>query len=164
MTWKPVSQEEHELFRQIMLWISTVRETGKKYGLVYYGSDWLPSDADFSKSALFERIRSGLRPMDEPPPVGYSCPWYALVEDKGPHYIFDVTEDADFIEENQVLAAQNRFTIHERRGDKDYIVGDIRGTSYRFRLWYDAEWQPRSLAQEPRKGGWFMQNVEFIDA
>jgi hypothetical protein len=161
MTWKPVSQDERELFKQIMLWIRTVRETGKKYGLIYYGSDWLPSDADFDKSALFERIRSGLAPMDEPPPVGYSCPWYALVEDAGPHYIFDVSTDANFLEPDEILAAQNRFKIYERRGETDLIVGDIRGTSYRFRLWYDADWVPRSIAQDPKRGGWFMQNLTF---
>lgn len=146
-----------------MLWIRTVRETAAKYSLTYYGSDWLPSDADFDKSALLERIRSGLKPMDEPPPVGYSCPWYALVEDKGPHYIFDVSETANFLEENQILAAQNRFTIYERRGDKDYIVGDVRGTSYRFRLYYDAEWR-HPTGFRPDQGGWLMQNVDFIDA
>jgi hypothetical protein len=160
MTWKSATPEELEHYRQVMLWITTVRETGAKYNLLGYGSDWLPSEADFAKSALLERIRSGLAPMVEPPPVGYSCPWYALVEDAGPHYIFDVSTDADWLEEDQVLAAQNRFTIYERRGEKDFIVGDIRGTSYRFRLWFDAEWN-HPTGFRKGQGGWFMQNVKF---
>jgi hypothetical protein len=109
-----------------------------------------------------ERIRSGLQPLDEPPPVGYSCPWYALVEDAGPHYIFDVSTDADWLEEDQVLAAQNRFTIYERCGEKDFIVGDIRGTSYRFRLWFDKDWVHPTGFREG-EGGWFMQNVTFAE-
>ena len=161
MTWKPVTAEERVLFQQVMLWIKTARAAGEKYGLTTYTKDWLPTDPDFDKSALLERIRSGLPPMDEPPPVAYSCPWYALVEDAGPHYIFDVSTDSGFLKEDEILAAQNRFKIYERIGDKGYLVGDIRGTSYRFRLWYDPDWQPRSIAQNPRKGGWFMQNVVF---
>lgn len=161
MTWKSATHEEQVIFQQIMLWIRTAREAGKKYHHPHYAEDWLPSDADFAKSALMERIRNGLQPMAEPPPVGYSCPWYAVVEDAGPHYIFDVTTEAAFLAADEVHVAQNRFKIYERLGDREYIVGDCRGTSYRFRLWYDPEWTPRSVAQNPRKGGWFIQNVAF---
>ena len=161
MTWKPVTPDQRELFEQVMLWIRTVRETGAKYGLMQYGSDWLPSSADFDKSALLERIRSGHKPLDEPPPVAYSCPWYAVVEDRGPHYIFDVTTSANYLAPDEIAVAQNRFKIYERNSDTDFIVGDIRGTSYRFHLWYDADWEPRSIAQIPRKGGWFIQDVIY---
>lgn len=165
MTWRSATEEETEGFRQVLLWIKTVRETGAKYGNAYYGSDWLPSEADFEKSALLERIRSGKLPMDEPPPVGYSCPWYALVEDKGPHYIFDVTFEANWLSENECSVAQNRFTIYHTLGKKEFIVGDAKGTSYRFRLWYDEEYQhPAYRSNPPReapKGGWFMRNMDF---
>ncbi len=48
-----------------------------------------------------------------------------------------------------------------KRGDDDLIVRDARHTtSYRFRLWYDANWQ------HPNKritGGWFLQNVALAN-
>lgn len=164
MTWKLVTAEERTLFRQIMLWIRTVRETGAKYGNPLYGPDWLPSDSDFDKSALLERIRSGLQPMDEPPPVGFACPWYALVEDAGPHWVLDVRIDPTMLGEelrDTAIINQNGFTIYERRGETEFVVGDRRGTSYRFRLWYDAEWRHPSGVYRPNEGGWFMQNVAF---
>jgi hypothetical protein len=159
VTWVPVTTEQQQLFRQIMLWIRTVREAGVRYGNPFYGPDWLPSDADFNKSALLERIRSGLQPMDEPPPVGFACPWYALVEDAGPHYIFEV-----WFKDNCAIINQNPFTLYEKLGEKEYIVGDARGTSYRFRLWFDPDWRHPSekAAQLARfQGGWFMQNTAF---
>lgn len=160
MTWRSTTPEEQKQFAQILLWIRTVREAGAKYGNSYYGPDWLPSEADYDKSALFERIRSGLQPLPEPPPIGYSCPWYAVVEDKGPHYVYDVTSDANWIGEGEVSVAQNRFTIYERKSETDMIVGDARGTSYRFRLWFDPEWRhPNNLRKD--EGGWFIQNVEL---
>jgi hypothetical protein len=164
MTWKPITAEERETIRQVLLWIRTVRDTGIKYGLVQYPSDWLPSDIDCAKSALLERIRNGLTPMDEPPPVAYSCPWYALVEDEGPHYIFDVHQSGQFLAQGQIAVAQNVFMIYERKSDTDLIVGDSRGTSYRFRLWYDPDWYNRGstlpIENRPR-GGWFLQNLAF---
>jgi hypothetical protein len=118
---------------------------------------------DFDKSALLERIRSGLQPMDEPPPVGYSCPWYALVEDAGPHYVFDVHMRAQFVGENEIVVAQNLFTIYERLGEKEFVVGDKRGTSYRFRLWFDPEWE-HPTGYRKGEGGWLMQNVALASA
>jgi hypothetical protein len=160
MTWKPVTAEERKLFDQIMLWIRTARKAGAKYGLPYYSDSWLPSVPDFEKSALLERIRSGLMPMEEPPPVGYSCPWYALVEDHGPHYVFDVhmQSGSQFLCENEVLVAQNVYIIYERISEKELIVGDKRGTSYRFRLWFDPDWR-HPTAYRPEDGGWLIQNI-----
>ena len=158
MVWKSVTADEQTLFRQIMLWIRTVRQTGQKYGLSQYSEVWLPSDIDLLKSALLERIRSGLAPLDEPPPVGYACPWYALVEDAGPHYVSDV-HSAGMSDGHTLFVCQNPFTVYERRGDHDLIVGDARGTSYRFRLWLDPEWTHPS--DRMPKGGWLMQNLVF---
>jgi hypothetical protein len=162
MTWKSITEDEAALCRQMRLWIETVRDTGAKLGLTHYGSDWLPGDPDWHKSALFERIRSGLQPLGEPPPVGLACPWYAVVEDAGPHYVFDVQIEPEWYGENTVVALSNPYTIYERLGDKDFIVGDRSGTSYRFRLWFDPDWRHPQSPDNPRfQGGWFLQNVVF---
>ena len=142
--------------RHVVRWIEVARTK--------YGADWLPSDADMSKSALLERLRSGLEPLPEPPPVGMACPWYAVVEDAGPHYVFDVwfgNENDQFFKADDAVILQHGYKIVERRGDKDFIIKDRSDTSYRFRLWHDAEWKHPSGRIV---GGWFMQNTAFSAA
>jgi hypothetical protein len=149
MTWTPITQPEMDMARHMVTWIRTVRKAGG-----VYGADWLPSDADMCKSALLERLRAGKEPLEEAPPLGYSCPWYAVVEDPGPHYVFDAFEGQN----NEVVVLQTTYEIVERRGDQDFIIRDKwKGTSYRFRLWHDATWEHPSKRLAP--GGWFMQNI-----
>jgi hypothetical protein len=149
VTWSPITQAEMTMARHVVTWISTVRAAGG-----VYGADWLPSDADMSKSALLERLRSGKEPLAEAPPLGYSCPWYAVVEDPGPHYVFDAWRGQN----NEMVVLQSAYEIVEERSGYDMIVRDKwKNTSYRFHLWYDAEWEHPS--KRLAKGGWFMQNV-----
>lgn len=151
MTWTPITQPEMDMCRHMVTWISTVRKAGG-----VYGADWLPSDADMCKSALLERLRSGKEPLAEPPPLGYSCPWYAVVEDPGPHYVFD----AWAAQNNEMMVLQSTYEIVEKHGEQDFTIRDKwKNTSYRFRLWYDAEWEHPS--KRLAKGGWFMQSVQF---
>lgn len=147
MTWTPVTNTEMKIARNVVRWIETARSAG-------YPIDWLPSDADVSKSALLERLRSGKEPLGEPPPLGLSCPWYAVVEDPGPHYVFEVYEDKD-----TVAVLQNLYKIVRRFSEHKFIIRDgRRDTSYRFSLWYDADWRHPSGRIV---GGWFMQNAAF---
>lgn len=165
MTWTPITREQVEFGQQVVLWIKTARGTGS-FG---YGTDWLPSIADFTKSALFERIRSGKKPLDNPPPRGMACPWYAVVEDAGPHYLFEVhTKCAAVLSKpddgEPIIALQNAYVITSKRGESDFIVRDghhRKDTGYRFRMWLDADWTHPS-GHYP-KGGWFMQNMDFVD-
>lgn len=157
MTWASTTAEQLELARGVVLWIETARAAG------YGGSNWLPSDADIYKSALFERIRSGKRPLDEPPPRGFSCPWYALVEDRGPHYVGDDVWNgpmAGIHLEKTMFVFQHPYAIVEERGEHDMVVRDAtRDTSYRFLLWFDPTWvAPCNMAQRA-PGGWFIQNL-----
>jgi hypothetical protein len=67
-------------------WIHTVRESEGQW----HGKYWLPSGADFEKSRLFWRIRSGKEPLPHRPPTAYSCPWYELIDEpERPHWAFD---------------------------------------------------------------------------
>lgn len=151
MTWTPITQPEMDMCRHMVTWIKTVREAGG-----VYGRDWLPSDADMSKSALLERLRSGKQPLAEAPPLGYSCPWYAVVEDPGPHYVFDAWRGQN----DDMVVLQSTYEITEMRGEQDFVIRDKwRNTSYRFRLWFDPEWEHPS--KRLAKGGWFMQNTSF---
>jgi hypothetical protein len=69
----------------VVAWIDTVR---KRDG--WYGEKWLPSGADFEKSRLFWRIRSGKAPLPHPPPTAYSCPWYELIDEpERAHWAYD---------------------------------------------------------------------------
>ena len=138
----------------LLLWIRTARASG--YG-AYLGRPWLPSGADFAKSALFERIRSGLAPLPEPPPLGHSCPWYALVEDEGPHWT------TVHIEGDKAIVFQTPYEILERRGETSFLLKDGgHDTSYRFTLRFDPEW--RHPSARLGDGGWFIQNATFEKA
>jgi len=180
MTWTPLSEADLHMAHGVTLWIETARKAG------YGGPDWLPSRADFVKSALFERIRSGKAPLPYPPPVGFACPWYALVEDVGPHPVGEahtpfvpvfgqaLPEDGEDaapreswdLQPGEVTVLMNRYRIVETRGEQDFMVVDahhVPQTPYRFRLWLDREWRHPSRPEGYPRGGWFIQNMEFAD-
>jgi hypothetical protein len=163
--WEDTLRGEDEgsgtLNRQIITWIKTVRAANPDNP--YYGPEWFPAETDYYKSALFERLRSGLKPLPEPPPLGYACPWYALVEDPGPHYVHDM--DWDDIYGSYVMIYQNRYDIVERDG-RDVILRDAHPeTSYRFRLSYDANHVNRFLHRPgwpaPTPGAYMIRNMAF---
>lgn len=171
MTWTPITREQMEFARHMVLWI----RTAKAAGYPWRQPDWLPSGADVSKSALFERIRSGKHPLPEPPPVAHACPWYAVVEDPGPHfigqggihgpYIADTpaTYQPGEMAKDTAVIFQHPWRIHERLAAGDFIVGDgSRDTAYRFRLYHDPEWQHPS-GRLP-KGGWFLTRSQDHEA
>lgn len=161
------SEDDIQTLLGIMLWIRTARAAGYGYG----AKNWLPSRSDLTKSALFERIRSGAQPLPEPPPLGMACPWYAVVEDPGPHYVFDThfygpgDVTGDWERENDVVIFQNVYVICNRISDTRFIVRERRNeTSYRFRLWFDPDWQHPSKHPSIPLGGWFLQNTAFENA
>jgi hypothetical protein len=158
MTWNSTTTDVAATAKSVVLWIKTARAAG------YGGQDWLPSDADISKSALFERIRSGKAPLPYPPPVGYSCPWYAVVEDPGPHFVSWHDEPSSFckLDQSTITIMQTSWAVVEKISDIDYILKDgYRETPYRFRYWFDADWRHPRPALAKRGGGWFIRNLEF---
>ena len=48
------------------------------------------------KSALFARLLSGKAPLVHPPPRAFSYPWYALIEESGPHNVLEVWAERPF--------------------------------------------------------------------
>jgi hypothetical protein len=109
-----------KLTEQIVLWVKTVRETHPiMFHAGGYGPTWLPSSSDLWKSALFERIRHGVAPLPEPPPIGYSCPWYAVVEDPGPHSAMAFEKPQR--EGTLIVVHQNPYSILEARGPNDFV-------------------------------------------
>lgn len=164
MTWKSISEEDVALGNILIKWIEIVR---KEQNI----KEWLPSDADFYKSALFERLRNGLAPLKFPPPIGFACPWYALVEDKGPHYVgpdfwLNFTEDtiigpnvsSDLAKFVSIL--QNPYKVEDKK-DNYFILSDAYHiTLYRFKLWYDKTYTINSNSHL-KPGAWLIQNVEF---
>lgn len=40
-----------------------------------------------SRSALFGRLLDGKPALPHPPPSSYACPWYAVIEEPGPHQV-----------------------------------------------------------------------------
>lgn len=164
MTWNPATETDVEIAQAVVLWITTARAAG-------YGDNWLPMGVAVHKSALFERIRSGKDPLEFPPPVAFSCPWYALVEEPTPHNVGDGENFGPhfytgqrLMPENTVNIFQSLYDIVEKTSDTDMIVKDRRHeTPYRFRLWFDAEWR-RPNAGDERAGAWFMAIVEGVPA
>lgn len=158
MTWDSTTRTDYEIAIAVVTWIKTARAAG------YATNDWLPRDPDIYKSALFERLRAGKEPLKFPPPRGYACPWYALVEDRGPHFVGHGDHGPYARAENEIIIMQNSYEILERRGAEDMIVRDSHhaiSTPYRFHLWFDANWTLPSNAPDAKTGGWFMRNVEF---
>ncbi len=155
MTWTPITREQIHFGQQVITWIRTARAAG------YVHDNWLPSAADFQKSALLERLRSGKDPLPEPPPTTYSCPHYALVEDPGPHVVGYAHEDVS-IKEDKLFACQHRFIITEFI-DTELEFYQVRDggheTSYRFIVWWDEDY--RAPAWQ-KSGAWLMQNKEFF--
>lgn len=183
MTWTSVPQENYKIYQEIKLWIDTARKANpynpESLYNPYHSESW-PSSVDFIKSALYERIRSGKGPLPEPPPVGFACPWYAIVEDEGPHLVswnmnsytdvwFPNDKNSIFKDhpdrEKMVVICQNIWFIEEKISDTEYIVKDGRHeTSYRFRLWFDEnhnhpQYDPNDTFFLP--GAWLIRNVEF---
>lgn len=171
MTWTPVTPEMVAFAEHMVLWIRTAREAGYGGGFGMQEREWLPTASDVSKSALLERIRSGKKPLPYPPPVGYACPWYAVVEDPGPHYVGGTgnwapqfyVEGTQWMEPDDVIILQNRYKIVERTSETDMVVRDDHhnNTPYRFRLWFDPDWKHPTAMRERPPGGWFLQNMEF---
>jgi hypothetical protein len=159
----PLNERKHrKLLNGLLLWIRTAHGAG--YGP---GSEvpelWLPTESDVMKSALFERIRSGKAPLPEPPPISLACPWYALVEDPGPHFLGDELR-VEPVEGKGELARVGfiSFGVVERRREKECIVRDFyHVTSYRFRLWLAPDWRHPTTSE---RGGWFIQNLVFSSA
>lgn len=161
----------------VVRWIVAARAAGYPSGLAS-NPGWFPASSDYIKSALWERIRSGKEPLAEPPPRGMACPWYALVEDPGPHYVNEVMELADDHwlrdlgdggrdERPLITALQNIYEIVERVNEKDFVVRDAahQPTSYRFRLWYDPDYTQHGWTMpghEPLRGGWLLCNVALM--
>lgn len=170
------------LERGIILFIKTAREAnqGRKTLGGQYGDDWFPTISDWTKSALFERIRSGKDPLPEPPPLGYSCPWYAVVEDQTPHVIPFGAEfgnpwkrwnfDADVLaklpqHDDFVSILQNTYEIVERKGEGKEAILTIKDrghdTDYRWKLWFDPTWKhPTSQSPDMQNGAWMMQIID----
>lgn len=163
MTWKSITPEELELCKQFMLYVQTARNTG----YAFVRPDGWPAEVDIIKSALFERIRSGKQPLDEPPPIGFACPWYAVVEDPGPHFVGTMGDDVRVAPTifgnkmpNVIIMLQSHWEIVEQLGFQSYIVRDgYHSTSYRFDLWYDSNWRHPSIKRW--QGGWFLRNIKF---
>ncbi len=168
--WKSITDDEMTLCQQMVRWL----EIRKKW---QPEEPWLPTEADISKSALFERLRSGGEPLEFPPPIGLACPWYAVVEDPRPHYIGTGRNDiyinckwddpifgpeGSWLKAGEVQLIQHTYRIVERRTETEVIVADgWRETPYRFRLWLDPDHDPKFHHKPGIRGGWFIQNVEF---
>ena len=170
MTWNTAGTDEVAVAEAVILWIRTARDAG-------HGEGWLPTAADIRKSALFERLRSGKQPLPFPPPLGMSCPWYALVEDPEPQFVGRMdgfgpvfgTEGADLPGAGRVSVMQSLYDIVERRSDTDMVVRDAMhgpGSPWTFRLWHDPDWKLPPIAAPGSRGalppgGWFLRNMTF---
>lgn len=52
-------------------------------------------------SALFARLLDGRAPLSFPPPTSFSYPWYALIEEPGPHVLSSVSGASKWTVESQ---------------------------------------------------------------
>ncbi|MEQ1558942.1 MAG: amino acid permease [Methyloglobulus sp.] len=129
---------ERDLFICIAMtkWIQTARQTR------YYKGSWLPSDIDIAKSRLFWRLRSGKEPLPSPPPTAYSCPWYELIDEKRPHWAYDVHQSV-----GHMYFAQCQYDVIER--DDTGLPSCVR-----FGQWLFECWQGIDPYQGTHEGWW----------
>ena len=139
------NESDDSIFRAFKLYVETVRKA-------HNNPNWLPQFYDHPQSHLFERILSGKKPLELPPPTKYSAPWYQLIEEDidqecmveflEEEYLDDVLiSEKDSININQCI-----YMIKEKISDVEYIV---RFEKYEFQLNYN---YPR----------WFVQLVDRI--
>jgi hypothetical protein len=137
-----LTDEERWLAGRMLLWLRIRKEN---WGLE---ANLLPTRPDIVKSALFERLRSGREPLPHAPPRGLDCPWYAVVEDAGPH-----RADGWGIEfgpgvmahEGQVYILRNHYDLLETLGPQRYRIAPAgEQHHYFFWLWHETnpQWQP----------------------
>jgi hypothetical protein len=173
-----LASPRQDFFAGLLLWIATARNARAFQQSSLLGASWLPSDVDLMKSALWERIRSGQPPLPEPPPIGLNCPWYAVVEEPGPHLVMEVVRLAEDHwlrdragqgppdDRDLILALQNVYEIVAQRAHREFVVRDAARapTSYRFLLWYDSSVRLPGLTlpgHEPPQGSWLMQSLAW---
>lgn len=156
------------LWEAMSLWIKTARTWNPQYR-----DRWYPHGADFKKSRLFWRIRSGRQPLPEPPPCAFSCPWYEVVEEDQPHWCSDVSpssmwEDAQYSPRlgPTVQINQCSYQLLHKVTETEAIV---QYGSYRYWLWKGEKDRTGTLTLERPEGGtaemtisvkrWFLQRV-----
>lgn len=110
------------------------------------GWNHAPSHADFSKSRLFWRLRTGQRPLPEPPPTAFSCPWYEVVEIPGPHDCFEVWFDGD-----KAIINQCGYEITHLSAPlhKQGAVNRVKFGSIEYALWRDVEKRISKMIFDP---------------
>lgn len=147
----------HFFFKNMELWITTTKASNRPFP---YNNGNHSSYTDLLKSSLFGRLRSGKLPLDEPPPVAFSYPWYEIVEDPEPKIIsYNTKESITIITEimgktiDPVLSIlQNHYEIVEHKDDVYLIKDKYHLTRYRFNVWHDVD-----VTGANPDGFWFMQ-------
>lgn len=144
-----LTKRDLSIAQSVVGWIRAVRETGHNEG-------WLPDGADFIKSRLFWRVRSGKKPLLHAPPTCFSCPWYEVVEEAGPHSTFDGGIFEWEPGKRLLSIAQCGYTIVEESADgREFLV---EFNTYRFRVWR----APSTF--NPEREDWVIQRDNFYDA
>lgn len=184
MSWKSLTDYELDLCLNMAKWLDIRKAWSPQEG-------WLPTSADIIKSALFERLRSGRQPLNFPPPTGLSCPWYAVLEDRGPHFVGDgggfgpnfyyvKANDWECLDSHEkatnVSILQSIYKILEKNENYMVVQPENQPNSpYRFKLWYESEHENTGINKPLETssgialiggkptGGWFMQNLSFSE-
>jgi hypothetical protein len=142
-----------------------------------------PTDADIAASALFERLMAGGEPLPYPPPLQFSRPWYAIVEDpewqvvghgaegdgaclefrSGPQRVIVAPGLQSRRIASEVMIFGQNYSVVAQNGERDFVVRDGRNdTPYLFRL----RWEPDHVGGAARhgreaRGAWLMRSMAF---
>ena len=153
-----------KLLNDCMLWIQIARKSERSG----YGPEWLPNTVDFLKSRLFWRIRSGKNPLKHAPPCAYSCPWYELIEDERPHWVWENVRiyQRGFRDNGSpasVSVAQTLYELIERQSDCSLLLAY---GPYHFKVWAGQQMVPAHVdgkdVQKPLDG-WYIQYLKNVE-
>ena len=124
-------ERDIKVISDLILWMRVARDENKNgfHKRDGYGDDWFPSYADCLKSRLFWRIRAGKPILRHAPPTAMSCPWYELIEDDRPHWVYDEpivynevfgkTQDPPLVS----VSGSSWFKLVEKKDDTHLVVG-----------------------------------------
>ena len=118
------TEEEWAKDPLVQQWHAICQENGHP-GL---SQDRISVKCDMDHSALLQRLRSGKDPLEHPPPLRMSYPWYKLIED-GEALVLEAWEPNDvppFGGQEEVtkklVIDQHRWNISSKPSDKEWIV------------------------------------------
>lgn len=144
-----MTPEERRIVYATLRWVAICQQSGR----LADRNLTVPTNADADHSALLARLLAGRPALGDPPPLSFSAPWYALIEEgRAANVCVERGNYHDFFP-GCLLINQTPWRIVSQSGPDEYIVRHAAADDA-YRLWRPA--QPGVI---PAHWGWAMERV-----